>query len=71
MVQVPDAPLSERGRAQAALLAARLSKLDVANVEPMVSASGLASVVRDDVPEASLTPDAILANAPARAPRFP
>ena len=32
VVQVPNAPLSERGRAQAALLAARLSKLDVVQI---------------------------------------
>lgn len=47
-----------------------LSKLDVTGVEPMVSASGAQSVLRDDVPVPSLPVDVVLANAPARVEDF-
>ena len=43
-----------------------LANLDVKDVEPLASMSGAESVTRADVPVPSLTPDAILANAPER-----
>ncbi len=48
VVQLPDAPLSERGLAQAALVAARLAKLDVAEIvaSDYARASGTAEQVR-------------------------
>jgi aspartyl-tRNA(Asn)/glutamyl-tRNA(Gln) amidotransferase subunit C len=47
-----------------------LRKLDVEGVEPMRGAPGGANVLREDRPEPSLSPDAILANAPARVDDF-
>lgn len=42
----------------------KLSKLDVAGVEPMTGATELADVLRDDRPRPSLERERVLANAP-------
>ena len=44
----------------------KLSELDTSDVEPLSHALPVANVFRDDVPAASLPPEAALANAPAR-----
>ncbi len=44
----------------------RLKEVDVAGVEPFAHTGTLSTVVRDDAPRPSLTPDQALANAPAR-----
>lgn len=47
-----------------------LAKLDLEGVAPLVSLSGADTVLRADVPEASLTADQVLANAPQRVDDF-
>jgi len=44
----------------------KLQELDTSAVEPMVHAVEVHSVLADDVPGASLTPEEALANAPQR-----
>ncbi len=47
-----------------------LARLDLEGVPPLVSLSGNANVLRADVPEPSLEPERILANAPERVEDF-
>ena len=44
----------------------KLQELDTANVEPLAHAVEIHSVLAEDKPQPSLTPDAALANAPQR-----
>jgi aspartyl-tRNA(Asn)/glutamyl-tRNA(Gln) amidotransferase subunit C len=48
----------------------KLNELDVEGVEPMAHAADVTNVLRDDEPQAGLTPDEALANAPASEPPF-
>jgi aspartyl-tRNA(Asn)/glutamyl-tRNA(Gln) amidotransferase subunit C len=45
---------------------AQLSEVNTENVEPLVQASGLKNVFREDIPIASIGVDAALSNAPSR-----
>lgn len=47
-----------------------LASLDVEGIEPMLGATGSENVLRDDKPVPSLTPERMLANAPARVDDF-
>lgn len=47
-----------------------LTKINVDNIDPMISASPRADILRDDTPTPSLAPDRILQNAPARVDDF-
>jgi len=48
----------------------KLKAVDVADVEPMAHPMQVTSVMRDDVEQPGMAPDAILANAPDRSGPF-
>ncbi len=47
-----------------------LAKLPIEGVEPTTSGPALSNVLRDDLPQPSLAPDAVLADAPQRIDDF-
>lgn len=49
---------------------AKLSELDVENVQPMAHAADVTNVLRDDQPANPLSTDSALANAPDQMPPF-